>query len=135
MIHATSQLAPYLTRFTDGEHECFADTTTAKGGQNAGFRQHDLLEAALATCIDITLRMYAAHHAIPLASVAVKVSLDRSNPEEVVFRYEVDAEGDMTPEQRLKLLRAAGGCPVSKTLGKRIRIEAGTGEPGAQVAV
>jgi putative redox protein len=135
MIHATSEPIPYLTRFSDGQHECLADTTAANGGHGAGFRPHDLLEAALANCINMTLRMYAAHHAIPLASVAVKVSLDRTNPEEVVFRYEIEAEGDMTPEQRLKLLRAAGGCPVSKTLGKRIRIEAGKGEPGAQVAM
>ncbi len=135
MIRATSEPVPYLTRFSDGEHESLADTTAAKGGQSAGFRPHDLLEAALATCIDITLRMYAAHHGFPLESVAVKVSLDRTNPEEVVFRYEVDADGGMTPEQRAKLLRAAGACPVSKTLGKRIRIEAGAGEPAAKVAM
>jgi putative redox protein len=131
MIRATSEPAPYQTRFSDGEHESLADTTAAKGGQNSGFRPHDLLEAALATCIGMTLRMYADRHAIPLRSVTVQVGLDRSNPEEAVFRYEVEAEGDLTPEQQERLRYAARACPVSRTLARRIRVEAAPGAPGA----
>ena len=130
MIRATNEPAPYRTRFSDGEHECLADTTPAKGGGNSGFRPHDLLEAALASCINMTVRMYAAHHGIPLGTVAVKVSLDRGNPEETVFRYEVDVDGNLTPAQRDQLLHAARACPVSRTLAKRIRFEPGPGAPG-----
>jgi putative redox protein len=130
MIHATSQPNPYQTRFSDGQHEGLADTTAEKGGRNSGFRPHDLLEAALATCINMTVRMYADRHSIPLRSVTVKVSLDRSNPEEVVFRFEVDADGELTPAQKDKLLRAAHACPVSRTLSKRLRFEPGPGAPG-----
>jgi len=126
MICATSESAPYQTRFSGGEHQGLADTTAGKGGQHSGFRPHDLLEAAVATCINMTVRMYADRHGIPLRSVTVKVSLDRSHPEETVFRYRLDADGDLTPPQEDRLqLAARNACPVSRTLSKPIRFAAG----------
>ena len=134
MIRATSQAAPYLTRFSDGEHQGLSDVSAAKGGQNSGFRPHDLLEAAVASCIDITLRMYADRHAIPLRSVTVTVTLDRSHPDEVVFRIDLDLDGELTPAQRDRLQRAAHACPVTRTLQKPIRFESGPGAPDPSVA-
>ena len=127
MITATSQTARYQTLFSDGVHQGFADAPADNGGQGDGFRPHELLEAALASCVSMTVRMYADHHAIPLNSVTAKVTLDRSHPDETVFQYEIDVEGDLTPEQKDKLLHAASACPVRKTLSKRIRFEGGAG--------
>jgi putative redox protein len=129
MIISKSELAPYCTRFSDGTHEATSDVTPDKGGKHAGFRPHDLLEAALANCVNMMVRMYADHHRIPLAGVTTRVKLDRSVPDEVVFRYEVDLEGDLTPEQKLALQRAANACPVRRTLSKKIRFESGIGQP------
>jgi len=123
MICATSELSPYRVRFSDGEHEGFSDATADKGGAHAGFRPHDLIEAALASCTNIMVRMCADSHAIPLRSVTTRVSADRSHPEEVVFRYEVTLYGDVSPEQRLQLMRAAEACPVRRTLSKRLKFE------------
>jgi putative redox protein len=123
MIRAQSESKPYQTRFTDGVHEAMADTTVEHGGNHDGFRPHDLLEAALATCTNMTVRIYAERHGIPLRSVATKVVLDRSKPEEPVFRYKIALDGDFTPEQKAKLLLAAGACPVRKTLSKPILFE------------
>ena len=127
MICAKSQLARYQTRFSDGEHEGVADTTADKGGEHSGFRPHDLLEAALAACVNMSVRMYADHHGIPLRGVTTKVSLDRTHPDEVVFRYDLEVDGELTEEQRNRLLQASRACPVRKTLSKRIRFEHGTG--------
>jgi putative redox protein len=128
MILAQSELRPYQTRFSDGLHETMADAAADHGGNGDGFRPHDLLEAALAACVNITVRMFAERHAIPLRSVAAKVTLDRSKPDETVFRYEVLLDGDLTDEQKAKLLLAAGACPVRKTLSKSIRFECDSGE-------
>jgi len=68
MICATSESIPFQTRFSDGEHEGLADTTADKGGGNSGFRPHDLLAAAVASCINMTVRMYAERHAIRRAN-------------------------------------------------------------------
>ncbi len=125
MIHTTSDSPRYCTRFSNGTHEALADTTADKGGSCGGFRPHDLLEAALATCVNMTMRMFADHHGIPLRGVETKVELDRAQPDEVVFRYAVTLDGELTAEQRDKLLYAAAACPVRRTLSKKIRFEGG----------
>jgi putative redox protein len=129
MIVSKSERTPYRTRFSDGTHEGGADTTADKGGSHAGFRPHDLLEAALANCVNMSVRMYADHHGVPLTGVTTRVTLDRHLPDEVVFQYEVEFEGDLTAEQKRALVAAARACPVRKTLSKRIRFEPATGEP------
>ncbi len=125
MIIATSEDPVYRTPFSDGEHHAVADTTKEKGGSGGGFWPHTLLEAALATCINITLRKYANKHAIPLSAAAVKVKLDRSRPEEVVFKYEVELQGNLTENERQALLRVAGDCPVKQTLLKTVSFKYG----------
>jgi putative redox protein len=125
MIRATSELTPYQTRFSDGEHQGVSDTTIDKGGKHAGFRPHDLLEAALATCVNMAVRMYADANGMSLRHVITNVSMDRSRPDEVVFRYEVVLEGELTPEQERHLLQAANACPVRRTLSKRISFDCG----------
>ncbi|MDD4896469.1 MAG: OsmC family protein, partial [Atribacterota bacterium] len=51
---------------TDRRYKCiiessnsklFSDTTRDKGGSEEGIRPHELLEAALASCLNITIRM------------------------------------------------------------------------------
>ena len=125
MIIATSDDPVYRTLFSDGEHHAVADTTKERGGNDAGFWPHHLLEAAVATCINITLRKYAEKHAIPLSRAVTKVTLDRSRPGEAIFTYEVELEGGLRPEQREALLQAAGDCAVSQTLLRRISFKQG----------
>jgi putative redox protein len=127
MIYSTSELVRYQTRFSDGAHHRISDTTADKGGSHSGFRPHDLLEAALASCVNMAVRMCADNHAIPLRSVTTRVSLDRSDADDVVFRYEVELDGELTQEQKDKLSHAANACPVRRTLSKRIRFESGLG--------
>jgi putative redox protein len=52
------------------------DTTSGKGGYGDGFHPHELLEAALATCMNMTIRMYAQKHAI----ISPRVSLFPDSP-------------------------------------------------------
>ena len=125
MIIAGSKDPAYCTPFSDGEHTALADTTREKGGNGGGFWPHNLLEAALATCINITLRKYADKNAIPLSNASTKVKLDRSRPGEAVFSYEVELQGNLTQPQREALLKVAGDCPVKATLLKRISFKYG----------
>ncbi len=122
MIIATSGRARYGTAFTNGAQVGCADATMEKGGGGAGFRPHELLEASLACCMNMWLRMYADAHGVPLHSVVTRVVLDRSNPEVAAFRYRVELDGPLTAEQRDKLLSVAASCPVSGTLGRAISV-------------
>jgi putative redox protein len=120
MITARAAGAPFQTTFSDSIHEGLTDTTADKGGSHAGFRPHDLLEAALATCVAMTVRMYAQHHGVPLEGVTASLRLDRSRSGETEFRYSIELAGDLTEEQRERLRRAAGACPVRRTLSQAI---------------
>ena len=120
MITASSEPTSYQTLFSNGKQTAIADTTVDKGGGEKGFRPHELLEAALATCMNMQIRMYAANHGIGLSEVQTRVSLDRSSPAEAVFEYSVELSGQMDEEQRRKLLEVAENCPVRKTLSKKL---------------
>jgi putative redox protein len=45
------------------------------------------------------------------------------------MRRTIDLDGDLTEEQRARLLEIAGKCPVHKTLTGEIRIESALGRP------
>ncbi|WP_029913345.1 OsmC family protein [Pelobacter seleniigenes] len=118
MIQAESQNQDFLTFFTNGEQEGIADTTSDKGGSNQGFRPHDLLEAALASCMNITLRMTAQQMGIALSQVRVSVSLDRSSPDRSTFGYSVVFPDSLSEPEQQTLLAAIENCPVRNTLSK-----------------
>ena len=128
MITSQSGDVRYQIAFSDGIHEGFADTTKDKGGSHSGFRPHDLLEAALAACMNMWIRMYADHHNLPLSGAIVNVQLDRSRAEEVIFRYSVDLKGELSETQYSKLVEIAGTCPVHRTLSKKLTFQLATAQ-------
>jgi putative redox protein len=123
MIRATSLEAAYQTDFTNGSHGSVADVPVEKGGSGQGFGPHDLVEAALATCITMTVKMYAARHGLPLEGAVCEVRIDRSRPDAAVLNYTLDLCGDLTDEQCRLLGEAASRCPVARTLTGAITIQ------------
>ena len=120
MIRAHSLGVPHRVAFTNGETTSVADVPKAKGGAGCGFGPHELVEAALATCLTITVEMCAAEHGIPLESVEAEVRLDRSFHTEVRLIYSLAFRGAITEEQRNFLKAAAARCPVQRTLAGTI---------------
>jgi putative redox protein len=120
MIVCESLEQEYQIRCSDGARALIADATEDKGGGGAGFRPHDLLEAALGACISMACRMYAKNHDIPLSAVTTTVSLNRANPSKPVFEYNVALQGELSDEQRQRVLRAVHACPVHKTLASEL---------------
>ena len=122
MITCKDEPLQYQTIFSNGKHSAFADTTEDKGGHSSGFRPHELLEASLASCLNMHLRMYASTHKLPLEGIHTAVALDRSLPNEVKFNYSINLIGSLSPEQKERLFQVAKTCPVHKTLSKVILI-------------
>lgn len=94
--------------------------TTPPAGRGDGFRPHELLEAALASCTAITLRMIADQRALNLDSITVSVEVDRSNADETVFQTKINLMGHLSDDERELLVRSARTCPVRKTLSKQL---------------
>src|SRR5581483_8990640 len=106
----------FQATFTNGGSTASADVPKEKGGAGRGFGPHELLEAALATCLTITVEMYAAKHGFPLRGVTTEVRLDRSQPAEAILLYALTFEEPLTAEEKEQLTAAANNCPVGRTL-------------------
>ncbi|MCA8915436.1 MAG: OsmC family protein [Planctomycetes bacterium] len=108
------------------EHSLVSDEPKEDGGENAGPTAMGLLAAALGACTAATLRSYANHKGIKLDSVTVEVDASRRKPSEqaaageeakaTVVTKKITLQGDMTEEQRARMLEIAEKCPVNKAL-------------------
>jgi putative redox protein len=123
MITCTNEAADYATRFSNGRHQGICDAPVEKGGADAGFRPLELLEAGLAGCLNIWLRMYAGQHQIPLEGLTTEVSLNRHDNGDATFAYAIHLRGALTEAQRAALLEAVHGCPVHQALSGKIAFQ------------
>ena len=124
MVTTESHANNYLTTADNGRAHMLVDAPRAKGGGEQGFGPHELLEAALATCINIAVRMEAVARGIALEGVTSKVRLERSEVSVARFEYVLTLAGDLTAVDRKALQDAADSCPVRKTLSKTIQFQA-----------
>jgi putative redox protein len=85
LIICFSKKTQFDTWFTNGKHEGHCDAPVEKGGGDTAFGPHELLEAALASCLNIWVRVCAKNHNIPLTGVVTEVTLERQNPERSFF--------------------------------------------------
>jgi putative redox protein len=115
----------YVVTLSDGTHEWFGDEPLEAGGANRGPTAHQLLLSALGTCTAITLRMYADRKGWPLAGVTVDLAFNPDGPPApgggAEIRRRVTLRGELSAEQRERLLQIANACPINKVLNGEIR--------------
>jgi uncharacterized OsmC-like protein/alpha-beta hydrolase superfamily lysophospholipase len=132
-VVARTPAGGFRTDLRAGRHALLADEPLTYGGTDLGPTPYDLLGAALASCTTMTLQMYARQKKLQLDSVTARVThskihasdcADCENREGKVdeFRRVIDVEGDLTAEQRQRLLEIADRCPVHRTLHGEIKV-------------
>lgn len=109
-----------------GPHHLLADEPESAGGGNAGPDPFELVMAGLGACTTMTLRLYAGRKGWPLERVVVRVTHPvraAAGAPKDIFDREILLEGDLSAEERARLLEIADRCPVSRTLagGSMIR--------------
>ena len=108
------------------QHQWFADEAKQMGGDDYGPSPYEMLMAALGACTSMTVRMYANRKEWPLDDICVTLSHRRDNRDGQVvdiFERMIQVAGDLTDEQRQRLLDIANKCPVHKTLTGTIDIQ------------
>ena len=112
---------PYTNRVVFEEHELVADEPSTVGGADAGPSPFELLNAELGACTSMTLRMYADRKKWPVDDLQVRVTHERVKTDDdgglrEEFDREIRIDGDLTEEQRERLIEIANRCPVHRAL-------------------
>ncbi|HWP14597.1 MAG TPA: bifunctional alpha/beta hydrolase/OsmC family protein [Xanthobacteraceae bacterium] len=116
-----------------GKHRYRADEPTSVGGNGSGPSPYEYLLAGLGACTSMTIRLYADAKKLPLKRVAVHLTHDKihavdcescETKEGKIDRIdrEITLEGDLSTEQRAKLMEIADKCPVHRTLHSEIDV-------------
>lgn len=125
-VTAVSVSAPYLVNLDDhAGHQWRSDEPRSQGGADQGPNPHQLLLSSFGACTAITLRMYAASKGWALTGVEVDVQFnpDGDPPQGGNdIRRRIALKGELTTEQRQRLLEIAERCPIHKVLTGEIRI-------------
>jgi len=121
----------YTTEIMAGRHGIIADESEKLGGNDFGPSPYELLSSALAACTAMTLQMYARRKEWDLEEVKVHINhgkdyradcADCDNPKSKVDQFETCIEliGNLSDEQRARLIEIADKCPVHRTLERDV---------------
>jgi putative redox protein len=121
------------TEIKAGKHHLVADEPKDVGGDDSGPSPYDLLSAALGACTSMTVQMYAKQKEWDLEEATVHINHEKKHNEDALkkgkksakldhFTRKVELKGNLTQEQRERLLEIANRCPVKRTLSSDIQI-------------
>lgn len=124
----------YRTEMLAGNHALIADEPESVGGDDSGPSPYEYLTAALGSCTSMTLRMYADRKEWSLEEIVVRLRHQKIHAEDCAdcetqegkidqIEREIELAGDLTDEQRQRLLEIADKCPVHRTLHSEIVVE------------
>ena len=107
----------YQVRMESGKHRFLADEPEQFQGLDTGPDPYSLVLSGLVSCTAITLKMYAVRKGWPLENAEVECRLIKaeaaSAPE--IIRT-ISLKGELSEEQKQRLLQIASACPVHKML-------------------
>ena len=120
----------FLRGMYTNSHFLRADEPQKYGGSDLGPNPYDLLLMSLGACTSMTIRMYANFKKLPLEDVTIRLLHERVHAEDCVdcddkierITRRISVAGELSEEQRRKVLEIADKCPVHRTLESNPRI-------------
>jgi putative redox protein len=100
----------------EGGHALRIDEPTAAGGTDTGPSPTRLVAAGLASCIAVTMEMYAERKGWDVGQVEVDVDVEYRDASPLSFAVTLRLPSELSDEQRESLLVVAGKCPVHKLI-------------------
>ncbi|WP_271393790.1 bifunctional alpha/beta hydrolase/OsmC family protein [Aequorivita sinensis] len=123
----------FTTNLKVGDHYLIADEPKSFGGNNFGPSPYEFLSAGLAACTVMTVQMYARRKNWNVGNVSVHIDYSKEHAIDCqecekdsskidTFKREIKLVGNLTDEQKAKLMQIADKCPVHKTLHSKTQI-------------
>lgn len=130
----------YTQRIAAGRHILTADEPASVGGNDAGPSPYDLLLAGLGACTTMTARMYAERKGLALESTSVTLRHERIHARDCEdcesktgmldhIERVVTLAGDLSDEERARLLEIVDRCPVHRTLTSEVHVHTRVAAP------
>ena len=101
----------YTCDINAGKHQMVADEPVPLGGDDLGAAPYQYLKAALGSCTAMTVRMYAERKKWPVENVIVTLRHSRDANKQSVFERDIKIVGELTLDQRERLLDIARPLP------------------------
>ena len=117
-LTATAHSTPESLRqdvVVDGRFHLVTDEPERLGGDDSAPSPHELLPAAIASCVSTTLLMYARTKSWQLGHVDVDVAYDPVAPQRRC-NVTIHVEAPLTGAQLERLQKVAATCPVRRAL-------------------
>jgi len=126
-VIVSSEPTPYSISITTGVHGWTSDEPKDLGGQDEGPTPYELLLSSIGACTAITAQMYANRKKWPLEGITVELDHQKLKAEDCPdcktekgqvseITVKVSITGDLSDEQRKRILEISGKCPVKKTV-------------------
>ncbi len=126
----------YTTEIMARHHSLKADEPEDVGGNDFGPTPYELLSASLGACTAMTLHMYARRKKWDLQEVTVHLTHFKDYAKDAMgcedksskidyFERLLELEGDLSDQQKDRLMDIADKCPVHRTLHGDIEIKTG----------
>jgi putative redox protein len=100
----------------EGGHTLLVDEPLEAGGTDTGPSPTRLVAAGLASCVAVTVEMYAARQGWEVGAVEVEVDAEYEGHAPRSFAVTLRLPAELSDEQRERLLVIARKCPVHKLL-------------------
>lgn len=112
----------YRTVVKIDNHTLISDEPITIGGMNGGPHPQGLLLASLGSCTAITLRMYIDRKMWVVDDITVNLQLFEVNGATLIEK-QLRFKGELSDEQKKRLVQIADACPIHKVLTGKINIE------------
>ena len=121
----------FTTTIQTKKHSLIADEPAEVGGNDFGPSPYEYLNAALAACTTMTLKMYAERKQWDLKEVFVYISHSRKHSDDLKIELnqpkyldhmtkKLKFVGNLDDKQIKRLIEISSKCPVHKTLGSEV---------------
>jgi len=107
----------------EGGHSIRVDEPVAAGGTDSGPSPTRLVAAGLASCVAITIEMYADRKGWDVGSVEVAVDVEYRDAAPLSFAVTLRLPSELSDEQRKRLLVVAGKCPVHTVIAGETKVK------------